>query len=131
MHTRILLAEDDVDDIEFFSEFLEERNDISLLPSVKNGEELLNILRERDLKPDLIILDHNMPKLNGFQTLTALKDDPDFASIPVVIYSTFANDGLIKNSLACGALAVYNKPSSKTGYQVMMDDLMVKLNKRE
>lgn len=91
---RILLAEDDRDDRQFFHSFLQDRDDVDLMPAVENGLVLVNLLQsiadDADL-PHLIILDQNMPKRNGLRTLEFLKDDPRFQSIPVVIYSTYTD----------------------------------------
>jgi CheY-like chemotaxis protein len=73
---RILLAEDDADDQMLFSDFLFHRSDILLMPIAENGsalsDSLENIADPGDLS-DIIILDQNMPKKNGVQTLQLLK----------------------------------------------------------
>jgi CheY-like chemotaxis protein len=123
---KVLLAEDDEDDQRFFSEFLEDRNDIILLPIADNGEILFEILKHiteiTDL-PDLIILDQNMPKTNGLQALRLLKADNRYAHIPVSIYSTYTDEELIKKSFESGACQVVSKPISKEGYHQMMNSL--------
>lgn len=124
--TRIVLAEDDADDRVFFREFIEDREDIVLIKEVENGEELLEVLNaERDSTlPDAIILDQNMPKLNGLQTLYVLKKDTRLAEIPVMIYSTYINDHLIEKCKEAGAVRVAIKPISKRGYIQMMDEFL-------
>src|SRR6478672_5398443 len=95
---KILLAEDDMDDQRLFYEFLRDRSDIILMPFTENGEELILSLKEiKDTGqlPDLIILDQNMPKKNGIQTLQLLQNDNLYKGIPVVIYSTYADEFLI------------------------------------
>lgn len=123
---KVLLAEDDEDDQRFFNEFLKNREDIVLLPIAENGEVLFeilgNITKDADL-PDLIILDQNMPKLNGIYALRLLKADSRYAHIPVSIYSTYTDEELIKNGLASGACFVVSKPVSQEGYHQMMDRL--------
>ena len=121
---KVLLAEDDADDRQFFNEFLENRDDIILLPIADNGEVLFEILQHitkiTDL-PDLIILDQNMPKTNGLQALRLLKADGRYAHIPVSIYSTYTDEELIKKGFESGAFQVVSKPISKEGYHQMMD----------
>ena len=123
---KVLLAEDDEDDQRFFNEFLKNREDIVLLPIAENGEVLFeilgNITKDTDL-PDLIILDQNMPKLNGIGALRLLKSDSRYAHIPVSIYSTYTDEELIKNGLSSGACFVVSKPVSQEGYHQMMDRL--------
>lgn len=121
---KVLLAEDDADDQRFFSEFLEDRDDIMLLPIADNGEVLFEILQhitENTDLPDLIILDQNMPKTNGLQALRLLKSNSRYAHIPVSVYSTYTDEELIKKGFELGACQVVSKPISKEGYHQMMD----------
>jgi CheY-like chemotaxis protein len=121
---KILLVEDDVDDQRFFNEFLQNRKDLVLLPIADNGEVLFEILhsisKSADL-PDYIILDQNMPKINGLQALQLLKADTRYAHIPVSIYSTYTDEDLIQKGMATGACDVVSKPISKEGYNQMVD----------
>jgi len=120
----ILLAEDDEDDRLFFRDFLKDREDVRLLSPVENGIELLNTLsiaKEKNVLPDLIILDQNMPKLNGVQTLQRIRQDKDYDDIPVFVYSTYTTDELVKNCMSIGATLVLSKPADKTGYSTMID----------
>ena len=123
---KVLLAEDDLDDQIIFTDFLKGRSDLHLLKPVDNGEALLERLfanRENEL-PDIIILDQNMPRRNGLQTLQQLKQDERFANIPVVIYSTYIDQMLTNAALELGAYKVATKPVSKQGYNKMMDDFL-------
>ncbi|MFL5808658.1 MAG: response regulator [Flavisolibacter sp.] len=124
---KVLLAEDDVDDQKLFYEFLRHRPDIILLPAAENGEDLLHSLKmiaDDGHLPDLIILDQNMPKRNGVQTLQILKVDDRYRNIPVVIYSTYADKQLIEHASKNGAHKVAFKPITREEYHQMMDDLL-------
>lgn len=124
---KILLAEDDGDDRTFFQEFLGDRTDLVLLPMVTNGAQVLDYLDAPpapDAYPDIIVLDHNMPKLTGQETLQALKATEAHAAIPVVIYSTYVGQQLTQDCLAHGAALVLAKPDSPEGYNQMMDDIL-------
>jgi CheY-like chemotaxis protein len=127
MATRVLLVEDDADDRDLFILFFAERIDISIMPPVSNGLELIAFLKkmrsDHDL-PDLIVLDQNMPLMNGKQTLQFLKSDPRFARIPAVIYSTYTDSNLIIDCKKLGASMVAVKPIDQNGYQKMMDDFL-------
>jgi CheY-like chemotaxis protein len=127
MATKVLLVEDDADDRDLFTTFFSERNEISLLPAVTNGLELIAYLKkvrsDHEL-PDLIVLDQNMPLMNGKQTLQFLKSDPRFAQIPAVIYSTYTDSNLIIDCKKLGASMVAVKPIDQEGYQKMMDDFL-------
>ena len=123
---KILLAEDDADDQKLFVDFLAHRTDFQLLPVVENGVELLETLDTVDNKdlPDIIILDQNMPKSNGLQTLSILKQSERYEHLPVVIYSTYTDDQLITNSKNAGASMVLSKPVTKQGYEEMIDSIL-------
>jgi CheY-like chemotaxis protein len=131
LKTRILLAEDDIDDQQFFSDFMQTRHDVQLLPIVENGEsliELLDSIRNNNELPDIILLDQNMPKMNGLQTLQHLKNSERYAHIPVSIYSTYTDESLIKNGSALGACTVLSKPFTKEGYEKMIETLFMHCN---
>jgi CheY-like chemotaxis protein len=126
----ILLVEDDPDDRDLFHLFYAERQDLKILPTADNGIELLNYLQNLsplDQLPDLIILDQNMPKMNGKQTLAFLKSDTRYSNIATVVYSTYADANLIKECLQLGAGMVAVKPVDSIGYQKMMDDFLMLL----
>ena len=121
----ILLAEDDKDDQDFFFNFLRDRTDIKLLPAVENGEEVLAYLdREDSDLPTAIILDQNMPKMNGLQTLYSLRGNDRYADLLLVVYSTYADDNLINQSIAAGASMVLSKPTTAAGYHELIDRIL-------
>lgn len=121
---RILLAEDDFDDQHLFRDFLGNREDICVMPVVENGVDLLECLdkiKADQHLPHLIILDQNMPKRNGLQTLQLLKAGIRYAHIPVMIYSTYADQQLSREGVALGAALVMSKPITRDGYHEMID----------
>lgn len=123
----ILVAEDDEDDQAFFTEFLKHRTDVSLLPIAENGEALIRQLEQlyttQAFLPDFIILDQNMPKRSGLQTLEYLKSHPRYTQIPVMLYSTYTDRELIQKGAALGACKVVSKPISTEGYNQMIEEL--------
>lgn len=123
---KVILVEDDSDDRALFNEFLSARNDIEILPSVKNGIELIEFLELIDDKqlPDLIVLDQNMPRMTGKQTLKYLKSSERYVRIAAVIYSTHADTNLVLECAALGAQMVSPKPLDKEGYNKMMDNFL-------
>lgn len=121
---RILLAEDDADDQAFFHEFARTRDGIKLLPIVENGEEAFEYLdacADNGQLPNAIILDQNMPKRNGLQTLQLLKTSDRYRAIPVMVYSTYADERLVRESAAAGAAVVLYKPVDAEGYGKLLD----------
>src|SRR5918912_4632014 len=92
----ILLADDDPDDRLLAQEALEENRLANDLHMVDDGEELLDYLYQRGKyadpasspRPGLILLDLNMPRMDGREALRVLKGDPDLRQIPVVVLTT-------------------------------------------
>jgi CheY-like chemotaxis protein len=127
MRKKVLLVEDDLDDRLLFQTFFSDRKDISLLPPATNGLEMveyLNSIPADDDLPDLIVMDQNMPKMNGKQTLSLLKSTERYSKIPVVIYSTYTDNTLVVDCKKLGADMVAVKPIDEEGYQKMMDDFL-------
>lgn len=110
----ILLGEDDVDDEELLKEvFLPIDKSISLL-FVNNGRRVVSVLQsltDADL-PCLIVLDYNMPEMNGAEILRELQKNSRYASIPKVIWSTSGSDTYKKLCLNLGACDYITKPSN-------------------
>lgn len=129
--SKVLLAEDDFDDRMFFETFLSGRHDIKLIASVGNGAELIETLASEytaNSLPDIILLDQNMPKMTGLETLKFLKSTAAYTHIPVVIYSTYISDNLVESCLHSGASLVLSKPDGKEGYLSMMDKMVEVVN---
>jgi len=98
-----------------------------LMPIAENGVELIEHLDATSPAelPDVIILDQNMPKQNGLQTLTLLKKNDHYRHIPLIVYSSSTNNLLIEQSRKLGAILILNKPSTSTEYNKMMDDILM------
>ncbi|HZY80070.1 MAG TPA: response regulator [Cyclobacteriaceae bacterium] len=125
--TKVLLVEDDLDDRLLFQTFFADRKDIYLLPPASDGLEMIEYLKSiptDDDLPDLIVVDQNMPKMNGKQTLSFLKSHKRYSRISVVIYSTYTDNTLVVDCKKLGADMVALKPIDNEGYQKMMDDFL-------
>jgi CheY-like chemotaxis protein len=114
----ILLAEDDPGDQELTRRALEEdvvRVDLRI---VSDGEEALDYLHQRGAyseadaapRPDLILLDLNMPKLSGREVLHELKQSPDLCRIPVVVLTTSQQEADIIATYDLGCNSYVQKP---------------------
>ncbi len=102
---RILLAEDD----RFLRKAAEARlrqHGFTVLTAA-DGEEALRLARTE--RPDLILLDLIMPKIQGFEILKTLKQDPETASIPIVVLSNLGQDQDVKRATELGAVAYFIK----------------------
>lgn len=112
----ILLVEDRSSDVELIREALEERYSHHRLHVVRNGEEALAFLHrqgkyERVPHPDLILLDLNLPKLNGHEVLAAIRADPQLKLIPIVVLTTSATPQDIIQSYELHANCCITKPA--------------------
>ncbi|MDD5206619.1 MAG: response regulator [Desulfobacterales bacterium] len=116
----ILIAEDDFDDRLLLEEAFSSYKDVCELFFVRDGEELMEYLHRRgrysDPKtspvPGLILLDLNMPKKDGRQALSEIKDDPALKEIPLVVWTTSALEEDKLRCLGAGADGYVTKPSS-------------------
>ena len=91
----ILLVDDDHDDLHLLSEVLKDIDPSYFIIQAHNGEKAIEILEEAkasDSFPCLIVLDINMPKMDGKQTLVTIQNDLKFSSIPVVMFSTSSSE---------------------------------------
>lgn len=124
---KVLLADDDADDREIFIRVLGKKDDVKLLDTFENGKEVmeyLNGVTVAEQLPHLIILDHNMPKMNGTETLGLLKSDERYADINVVIYSTYSDNKMRETCQRLGAAMVLSKPSSMKEYEAIIDKFL-------
>jgi len=87
----ILLIEDDAIEVMKFNRVLGSMDLKHKIIEANNGEEALTILKVKEIIPDIIILDLNMPKINGIEFLGILKEDDYLKYIPSVILTTSNN----------------------------------------
>lgn len=97
------MVDDDQDDREVFLEAIRKVYPSVQVDFAKDGEEALVLLNTMQVNPDVIFLDHNMPRKTGVQCLRALKADVKTRSIPVVMYTTSGDREEEKVALLLGA----------------------------
>ena len=122
-YKKILLVDDDIDDRLIFAEILHTMDEDTLLVSAENGLEMIALLektQEEDL-PEMIILDQNMPKMTGKESLAFLKASPRYRRIPTIIYSTFQVTDFFRECLELGAEYVLPKPDTMQAYREMIE----------
>jgi CheY-like chemotaxis protein len=108
---RILLVDDDEEDRMLIQEAFDEIGAPGIAHFEANGEDALSYLeRHPDALPSLIVLDLNMPRMNGTQTLRHLKSDDRYKHITVIIYSTSVNPVERETCLSLGAHSYVVKP---------------------
>lgn len=106
----VLIADDDPDDRLLITEAFAERYRECRLEFAKDGVELIQLLASRE--PDLILLDLNMPLMDGRQALEKIKGNPGLRRIPTVILTTSDDDEDIDFCYRAGANSYIVKPSS-------------------
>ncbi len=111
-HYNLLLADDDEDDCDFFREALGETTIKADLLTVHDGVQLMNFLENNELKnfPDVIFLDLNMPRKNGIECLTEIKENERLKGLPIIIFSTSLDSEIVNNLYQKGASYYIRKP---------------------
>ncbi|WP_439134990.1 response regulator [Pseudomaricurvus sp.] len=130
-YINILMADDDKDDQLLTRDALLESHVRSTLEIVDDGIELLEYLngegkfasRDITVQPDLILLDLNMPRMDGRQALAAIKAHPILRRIPVVILTTSKADDDMLTSYDLGAASYLSKPVTFDGLVELMKAL--------
>ena len=116
----VLNVDDDQEDREFFCEALREIDPSIVCLTAESGMEALSLLQRQTPTPDYIFLDINMPMMDGKQCLKVLKNIPEFAAIPVIMYSTSTDSREIRECYKLGAEDFLIKPHS---YEKLVNDL--------
>ena len=107
----ILLVEDDQVDAMTVKRALKELHVTNHMDTVENGEEALSFLRDpQNEKPGIILLDLNMPRMNGIEFLTVAKQDEALKKIPVVVLTTSREDQDKVDSFNLGVAGYMIKP---------------------
>jgi CheY-like chemotaxis protein len=110
----ILLVEDNEDDLVIIQEVFADMKLATIVNTVRDGEEALAYLQRKGKykvahMPDIVLLDINMPKKNGFEVLEEMKKDPRLQSLPVIMLTTSHREEDIVRSYAMGACSYLQK----------------------
>ncbi|WP_461095553.1 response regulator [Spirosoma luteolum] len=113
----ILIADDDPDDRMFLEQAMRQNGYNQVIRCVDDGEDLMAYLRregkysEQDAPwPNLLILDLNMPRKNGFQALQEIKNDPQLRRLPVIVMTTSSADEDVIRTYNLGVNSFVTKP---------------------
>ena len=114
----ILAAEDDPNDLELLRHVVGENGVEVNFQAADDGEQLIQYLRghgpfsDRDLHPipDIVVLDLKMPRMNGFEVLQWLRQEPGLACIPAVVLSGSGLESDIEEAYRLGANTYFTKP---------------------
>lgn len=128
----ILICDDDEDDRMLTQQALADAHVANALRFVENGEQLLDYLYQRGEfggelgkapRPGLILLDLNMPTMDGREALKVIKEDPAISDIPIVVLSTSSLDEDIIRSYQLGVNSFITKPVTFSGLVEAMNVL--------
>ena len=100
---KVLFIEDDLIEVMKFKRAISSLDLNHQVIEANNGEDALKILEEKDNIPDIILLDLNMPKINGIEFLSILKKDSTLKYVPTVILTTSSNQ---RDLLACYEIGI-------------------------
>ena len=110
---RILLVEDSVADVELTLEALEDAKIANEVAVVRDGAAALSYLRSTATgpeRPDLVILDLNLPRMSGHEVLAAMRKDDDLRRMPVAILTTSSAEADVVRTYDLGANCYLTKP---------------------
>ena len=120
---RLLVVEDSESDIELLREALSDAEPEVALDVVRHGEDALSFLRREGEfaaaeRPDLVVLDLNLPRMGGFEVLRALREDvdPRLRRLPVVVFTTSATTSDVEKAYDLHASSFVTKPTAFEHY---------------
>lgn len=116
----ILFVEDDAIEVMMFVRVLQKIGSNHRLIEARNGEEALAVLNTKEVIPDIILLDLNMPKLNGIEFLKIVKSNDLTKHIPVIIFTTSNNHRDITTCYKIGISGYIIKPLKYEDYLVLV-----------
>ena len=130
-HSTILIAEDDPDDRLLARDALAESKFVNMVRFVEDGQELLDYLRRRGRfadpamspTPSIVLIDLNMPRMDGRAAIEAIKTDPALRHIPVTVLTTSRADEDICRSYSLGVNSYITKPVSFHGLVHVMKSI--------
>ena len=111
----ILIVEDSEDDYEATMRAFKRTNLKNPIQRAASGTEALSILRDGDAHPGLVLLDLNMPGIDGRRILAIIKSDPVMRKIPVVVLTTSSDERDVEECYALGANTYIQKPVDLDG----------------
>jgi CheY-like chemotaxis protein len=131
----VVIADDDADDRDFIKAALNEAGTKHKLFEVADGLELVLILENRgnnilsEKEPDLVILDLNMPKVDGFKALQHIKSSLNLKAIPVYILSTSGDKFYIEKALNLGADGFFKKSAKFADIVAMVSEVVSRIQR--
>lgn len=113
---KILLIEDDTIEVMKLNRVVASMETKHKIIEANNGEEALEILKDKDKLPDIILLDLNMPKINGIEFLNILKKDKVLKYLPTIVLTTSSNERDLLECYKIGIAGYVLKPLKYEDY---------------
>jgi CheY-like chemotaxis protein len=118
---RVMLVDDNPDDRLLVKEAFADTEGLELAVVVEDGASALACLRregqyQSERRPDLVLLDINIPAMSGFEVLDVVKADPELQHIPIAMFTSSDSDGDVRRSYSHGACSYIAKPLGFTDY---------------
>lgn len=118
---RILVADDNDIDVRFLTRAFDKLGRPKVIDSVRDGVEALDFLRKRDRfssvpTPDILVLDLNMPRMNGVEVLEQVSREKNLEDVSIVVLSTADDEGTVNRVNTYGTSMFFTKPASFGGF---------------
>jgi CheY-like chemotaxis protein len=124
---RLFIIDDDNDDVFFFREAISELNIACRVTTFTNGKLLIDYLSDEGLRPHMIVLDLNMPLMDGLTVLKRIKANEELKKIPVFVLSTSHSQSDSEACRKLGCVGFYTKPVELRGYMRVIEDMFSRL----
>ncbi len=128
MRMNLLLVEDSPGDVRLMQEVFRHANDSIMLHVASDGVEAMAFLRQEKVhlhapRPDIILLDLNLPKMDGREVLAQIKEDEGLRTIPTVILTTSDSEADIAKSYQLKANCYLSKPVRLNAFEALVNSI--------
>ncbi len=128
---KIVLIEDDVDDVELLQEALTSRNIPFVMNVIKDGSAAMNYCEETsDFLPDIIVMDFNLPRVHGREVIAKIRCNDKFSNVPILVLSTSSAKEDLAYANEIGADKYLVKPATIEAIQETVDTIVTMAKRR-
>jgi CheY-like chemotaxis protein len=120
---KILLIEDDLDDIELLEDALKTHGEPYSMETLNDGSAALDYIGSGSSRPDIIILDFNLPKVHGREVVLGVKSS-DFSTIPLVVLTTSSAKEDMDFAYSQGVDKFFTKPTTLADFAKMVESIL-------
>ena len=120
----VLFADDDDDDQFLIKQIIDEIGITANIIQARNGIEVLHFLESESIVPDIILLDINMPIMDGLSVLEQIRAKKNYLNVRIVLFSTTADPIIVRKAYDLGATLYLCKPNKYEDYLLIMKILL-------